>query len=166
MVSNLNQNINQEQDLPPVKPESNKIKEQVNKLSEATNSSSRILLHIKTVFPFTLFPDQLIIDPTKVTIIDSQFYYTDRIKSINIVDILEVAITFNIWLASLVITTRFFNGEAAHLNYLRKDDARIARRLIQGLVIANQRGLKIDEVPISELKQKIAVLGKSQVITP
>ncbi len=58
-----------------IKANPNDIKQQTNKLDVLEKNSERVLLRIHTVFPFVLFPDTVVIDENKISIIRMLFFF-------------------------------------------------------------------------------------------
>ena len=90
-------------------------------------------LKIRTVFPFVLFPDDLIVDDDKVTIIRRTFFASEEIHTIPIKDVMDVIVAHNLFFATLYIK-RAFQNDLYELEYLKKEEALRARQLIQELV--------------------------------
>ncbi len=98
----------------------------------ASKKSMKTKLRIKTVFPFIFFPDDLIIDEAKVTIIKRYFFACQEIHTIPIKDIVDVIVASSLFFATLYIK-RAFQNDLYQFNYLNKQDAMRARQLIQEL---------------------------------
>lgn len=131
-------------------------------LSNITRDSEIILLKIKNVFPFALFPDSIIIDLYKLNIIKSDFFLTKRVNSINHEDILNISVESGPIFATLRITSRFFSGKPMVITYLKKSDALLAKRLLSGLIIARRKGVDLRGVEIGELLSNLEQLGKAE----
>lgn len=144
------------------KPFENKRSKTENTLSNVTRGSKIILLKIKTVFPFTLFPDTIVIDLHKINIVRKDFFLTKRINSINHEDILNIVIECGPLFATLKITTRFFSGKPIVVSYLKKSDAILAKRLIHGLIIAQRKAIPLREVEVETLLKNLEQLGSAE----
>jgi len=144
------------------KPFENRRDSTENTLSNITRGSEIILLKIKTVFPFTLFPDIIIIDLHKINIIRNDFFLTKRVNSINHEDILNIAAECGPLFATLKITTRFFSGKPIIIPYLKKSDAILTKRLIHGLIVAHKKGVPLRGVEIETLLKNLEQLGKAE----
>lgn len=133
-----------------------------NTLSNITRGSKIILLKIKTIFPFTLFPDTIIIDLYKLNIIRKDFFLTHRTNNINHEDILNIAVESGPLFATLKITTRFFSGKPIVISYLKKSEATLAKRLVHGLIISHRKGVALRDIEKEELLKKLEQLGCSE----
>ena len=143
------------------KPLNNKNGRTENTLSNITRNSEITLLKIKTVFPFTLFPDTIIIYLYKLNIIKQDFFLTKRVNSINHEDIFNIKVESGPIFATLRIISRFFSGKPIVITYLKKSEALLAKRLINGLVIARRKGVSLRGIEIGELLKNLEQLGKA-----
>ncbi|OGH02617.1 MAG: hypothetical protein A2798_03185 [Candidatus Levybacteria bacterium RIFCSPHIGHO2_01_FULL_37_17] len=147
--------------VPTPKPEDIKDSEKIVTLAKASNS---ILFKADTVFPFTFFVDSIIIDKTKVTVIDRMFFFHKDIRGYAIEDILNVEVSLSPFFATLKCITRYGNQEVFILNYMRKNDAAFAKKLIQGLIIAKREGVHMEELSKEEIIKYTEVIGKGENI--
>ena len=133
-----------------------------NQLERLASKSARVLMEFKSTFPFTLFPDEIIVDETKVSIHTHYFFATKQVRSVEFKDIFNVTIQQGVVFANMTIADRFFSQEPINIPYLKKNDAIKARRLIQGLILASKEGIKIHDLPYDELMQKLERIGQSR----
>ena len=129
-------------------------------LREFSTENNPVLLQIKTVFPFTLFPDVLKIDLQKISITHIDFLWTHKDQVIAIDDVLGVSVRTGPLFATLHITTRFFAKTALKIAYLHRADAMLARRIIQGLMIVLKQNIKIIETDKDEIVKMLQEVGK------
>lgn len=131
------------------------------KLRQAVGSSREVLVSATTVFPFTLFPDTITVDRTKMTIAHRTFFQVAEVSSFNVDDILNVAANVGPFFGSLSITTRFFEGEnkPCEVKYLKREDALKIKRILQGYVIAIQKRIDCSVFGRNELVQMLDQLG-------
>lgn len=112
-----------------------------------------------TVFPFTLFPDTIILDRKKVTIIRRSFFMVSDTISVRIEDILHVALSLGPFFGSITLETRFFNHEKSYsLKWLTRKDAIYLKHMIHGYVIALHSGVAVDskeKEPLIELLEEL-----------
>lgn len=135
----------------------NKETEKIIKLADASNAS---LFKSSTIFPFTFFPDTIIIDKTKITIIERLFFFNADIRSYAIEDVLNVEVAIGLLFSTLTCITRYDNKKAFSLRYLKKKDASFARKLIQGLIIAKREGVHLEEISGKEIISYGEEIGK------
>lgn len=131
-----------------------------NKFEKIVAKSERVLFTASTIFPFHFFPSQLIIDQNKVSVIEKNFFWSETIRSVMIKNILDITIDTAPLFAHLVIIDVGFKEDAIKLNYLRKKDALLARKIIQGLIVAIKEGVDLSDISGEQLIQKLEGLGQ------
>lgn len=139
--------------------------EAVKQLQDAIGDSQDILATATTVFPFTLFPDTITIDRSKLTVTHRTFFMVGELFSIRIEDILSVTADIGPFFGSLKITDRFFENDAKKrpyaINYLWRHDALRLKRIIQGYIIATKKNIDCSPLKPAELTAMLEDLGKS-----
>jgi hypothetical protein len=130
-------------------------------LARTISHAHEILANATTVFPFTLFPDTVTLDRTKLTITHQEFFWVGEVVSIHIDDILNVTADVGPFFGSLKIHTRFFSTEKPYaINFLKKHDAMRIKRILQGYIIAMQKKIDCSTLPIGELVRMLEELGR------
>lgn len=136
----------------------------VSKLDKLVENSKLILFKCKSIFPFDLFPTDVIVDTRKVNIVFNQFFYSRAVQSIPIDNIFDVTTESNPFFAKMKIVDVGYRNNEIVINHLWKKDAEKARDLIQGLIVANQQGVKIEDLSNKvEIYKKIEELGKIRI---
>ncbi len=133
-----------------------------NSIDTLAQGSHRVLVDIKSVFPFDLFPDAVIIDETKVTIQRNFLFFTGQSQSVNIADILNVVVNHGIFFAKLELFDRYFAEQPISVEYLKKDEAVKARHIIQGLVLVKKDNIDISTLELDNLVMKLGQIGQSR----
>lgn len=121
-----------------------------------------ILFICRTVWPIMFFPDDIIIDKKKVSIIRGNLF-TRHIDTINIIDILKVSAFHGPFFGSIQLTTRFYSQKSISFTHLWKSDALKARSLIQGLIIALEKGLDLEKMEKEDILSQCLALGKATI---
>jgi len=134
------------------------------KFEELVIVSQHVLYKCVSFFPFDLFPDEISIEPAQVNIKQKIFFWTSRMVSIPIGNISDVAISTIPFFASLTIVDRFFHQNTVTVSFLKKNEAQRARKIIQGLILANKEGVDITKVKVEELIKRAERIGKMQAI--
>lgn len=132
------------------------------KLKNLIAGSNRILLKVSTVFPFDFFPDDIIIDETKVTIIFRTFFWTERVHSIYVKDLSDVLVEVSPFFATLKLVDLGFKENSIDIPFLRKSQAIRARQIIQGLVISAKQGIDVTKYSADHLAQMMQEIGTSE----
>lgn len=133
----------------------------IEKLLGVTIHSHEILYKAKTVFPFNLFPDTIIIDKEKLTIIARYFFWVAKITSVPIRDILNVEADVGPFLGSIHLTSRYYFTNPHTLNYLWRRDAMKIQQLLQGFIIANERNIDCSSIDQDQLEELLEHLGET-----
>lgn len=134
----------------------------LDKLDKLVYKSKSVILAIKSVWPFDFFPDEIVMDETKVSIIHRVFFFSNQIRSIEYKDILNVIVEHSIFFASLQIIDRYFQELPVVTRYLKKDEAILAKRVIQGMIIVIKEGIDVHALSIGELLVRVEKVGKSR----
>lgn len=130
------------------------------KLRELAEKSNTILLKVSTVWPFTFFKNDIIIDPYKVNIIYREFFWSEQIHSIMVKDILDVVIETSVFFATIRIVDQGYTENSVNIAYIKKDDALKVRKIIQGLVIAHRQAVDLSVLKPQHIKDQAEVLGQ------
>jgi hypothetical protein len=130
------------------------------KLQKILGESNDVLAKATTVFPFTFFPDDIVVDRTKVTLTKRSFFFTSEVVSIRIEDILHVKLACGPFLGSLVLVVRILNSEDHHnINFFWRKDAMHLKHIIHGYVIAQHNRIDCEGLSKDELINTLTVLG-------
>ncbi len=130
------------------------------KLDDLIDKCDTTLLKIETVWPFVFFTNDIIIDPHKVTIVFRDFFWAEQIHSVMVRDILDVVVETSLFFATLRIVDQGYIENSININYLKKDEALEARKVIQGLVVAHRQGIDFSKLETKNLKEQVTELGK------
>lgn len=134
-------------------------KKESQKLEEMVHTSEKPLLQLKTVFPFVFFTNEVIIDINKIVIIFRNFFASEQVHSVLIRDVSDVVVETSLFFACLKIIDIGYTDNTIDINYLKKSDGQLARRVIQGLVMAHKHGIDLSKVNQADLLQNVESLG-------
>lgn len=129
------------------------------KLTEVAHESHQILFKANTVFPFNLFPDTVTIDREKLTIADRLFFRVAKIISVPIRDILNVEASVGPFFGAVHMTSRYYPVNPYSVNFLWRSDAIKLQRLLQGYIIAHERGIDCADIAKKPLISLLNDLG-------
>lgn len=150
--------------LPSTHPKVAKNKKQKAKKGQLSKQyiedSKKVLITANTVFPFTPFPDTVIVDRTKVTIVQRTFFMTAKTISLRIEDILNVSTSVGPVFGSIRIATRVMSTvDHFEINYFWRRDAIQLKHVIQGYIIALHGERDIEHLSNEELIPMLSDLG-------
>jgi hypothetical protein len=130
------------------------------RLKTAVKKSHQVLASARTVFPMMLFPDSIIVDRTKVSIIKRDFFWTSNVISFQVEDLLNVSCAVGPIFGSLTIASRVMSTvDHFNVNYLWRQDAIFIKNLIQGHIIAKNNNLETDHLTTEETIATLCELG-------
>ena len=126
-----------------------------------------ILLKAKTVFPFDFFPDTIIIDTMKVSIITKNFFASQQVATISIKDVVDVTLETAFFLSNIVITylpkvdspTGMIKPHEHRINLLNNKDAMRIKNLLKGIQLAQREGIDVAKIRPEDLTQFIEKVG-------
>lgn len=124
-------------------------------LDTLLEQNAEILLKVRSVFPFKLFPTTVTIDRTKVVIMDRVFFFSKISRTLPIKDIGTVVVETGFPFASLRMTSKLPNHDSLTVTHLWENQADKARRIIDGLILADRESVDILQVPQEELESKL-----------
>lgn len=132
------------------------------RLRSLARQSKTVLLRINNLFPFDLFPDTLIVDEHKVTIIHRNLFGVCEVHSVLISDITDVVVYTTLFLSSLIIidSSNYRFPIDITIRYLLTADAFKAREIIQGLIAAHRQHVELDQIPYQEVVDRVSRVGE------
>lgn len=95
------------------------------------------IMRIRSVFPFDLFPNTIILKKNKIDIIHKQFFFTKQVFTVFINDIRTIEISNDPFFASLSFELKGMTHEQnpEPVRFLRKSRARKFRKLALNLCV-------------------------------
>lgn len=137
---------------------------QHNTIKLPRKQQNRVLYTLNCKKPLDLFPDKLVIEERSITVISRVFFSTSISETILIKDIFSVMMNAGPFFASLSITPKTSiesAGKEIQLKYLRKDEALIAKEIIDGLLLEQSGAIKVPtELPATERGKIILEAGR------
>jgi hypothetical protein len=100
-------------------------------LKKLVKRSHQILASSRTVFPMTLFPDSIVVDRSKMSIIKRNFFWSSTVISFQIEDVLNVSCAVGPLFGSLTIASRVMSSvDHFTINYLWRGDAMFMKAIL------------------------------------
>lgn len=166
----LNQAIN-EGKKEAIKESVKSVEENEKKFEKLISNSETVLLKIKAFWPFDLFPNEVTIDLNKVSVYYYEFFYSGENRSVLIKNIADASVQTGLFFATLKISTVFDRNTGATnpgsksniitVEYLKRNEAIQAKRIINGLLIAMKENIDLTKMTKDEIKEKIEKLGQA-----
>jgi hypothetical protein len=148
--------------------------EALDKLAHTTAKGIDVLFKAESIFPLTLFPDTVILDRDKLSIIERRFFKVATTSTVRIEDILSADVNVGPFFGSVSVVPRVFtyqmsqkqqHGEEpspASIKYLWKHDALKLNKIINGYMIARLKKIDTTKIPSGKLASLLEELGKSE----
>lgn len=132
------------------------------KIDSLVEMAQQTLYRVESVFPFDLFPDEIRIDENKVSIVRRNFFFTEDVVSILIKDIRTIMLSTSVFFASLKFDIRGYEENPEPVEYLPKNQAIRARRIILGLLASEKREIDVSKIDRDELVIKMEEVGRAR----
>jgi hypothetical protein len=127
------------------------------------------ILRAKGVFPFNLFPDTLVIDTTKVTLVRKQLFATEYIATIPLKDLSDVNVQTVLFLGTLMIrympqsnTPGMNEPVNIKIPNLHRYDAIRAKNILKGALVAKAEEIDIAKLSPDEVVDVLEKFGHSE----
>lgn len=136
------------------------VDEDMIELKKVVAHSREVLDNAKTVLPF-LFPHEIILDRTKISIIRRNFFWSSDVVSVRIEDTLNVSASVGPLFGSITVTSRVMSSvDHFTIEHFWRADAIKLKQIIQGYLIARQNGIRTDHLECDELVGTLHELGR------
>lgn len=137
---------------------------ELRKLEQLAGRDEQILAEVSSVFPFTLFPDSIMVTRTRVTVNYYMFFMARQVHSVLIDDLMMVEIVTSPFFAAVHLVDKRFPGETIKVQYLPKEEARKVHRVVQGLLVAHQEKVDLEKVANEDLIPELLRMGEVKSI--
>jgi hypothetical protein len=128
-------------------------------LPELLRESHEPLLIIQSVFPFTLFPDKIVVRVNHIDVVEGMFFGSATNTRLLLPDIRQVEVQFNPFFGTLEIFPLGPMEQLITIRYLKRSDAMLARRIIAGLMIAHKKRVDFSRYNHATLLHTMEELG-------
>lgn len=134
-------------------------------VANLVKKSNRILLSISShAFPFDFFSDIINIEDSRITIINRHFL-SSEVHSVDIKNISNIFINQTVFFSQLVVISKTFEENEIKIRNLRTDEAILARRIIEGLRIFENKHIDTSGYSKRELLAKLKELSTTEIVT-
>ena len=130
------------------------------KLRKLARESSHIIYETSSVFPFQLFPDKLVIDENKLTVVRKEIFFK-RVYSIMYADILTVSVNRGILFAAMDFNVKR-SANPRPITFLKPSEASLAKKYIMGLCEAKKENVDLSRLNVEQIKARLEEIGESQ----
>lgn len=124
------------------------------KLDDIIEDSEEIIYEVSAVFPFDLFPDKIIIDKHKITIVRRALFFK-RLFPIPLRDLQTVRLNRSLIFAALEFEIRGYNTNPQPVSFLWPAHALKAEKYILGLVHAVKSEVDLTQIKTDKITEKM-----------
>lgn len=140
----------------PDEPEPGEVHE---KLIDLTEKAQDILFTADSVFPFAVFPSTITLDREKLTVVERFFFRVAKVITVPISSMISADASVGPFFGSVHMNSKYFIDNTHSVNFLWRKDAEDIHRLLQGFIIAQEKGLDVSDVEKEDLKVLLHDLG-------
>lgn len=126
-----------------------------------TEQEVKTLYKLRSIFPLDPFPTIITIQPDCISIVHSLFNLWKRLITIKMDDIFTVEVDSGLFFADVRIQQKQALTPIVELQYFWKQHALKARRIIQGLLVVQDKNLKIKDLRADELINYLEEIGST-----
>lgn len=130
------------------------------KLDKLAKETNNVIYQISSVFPFQIFPDKIIIDENKVTIVRKELFFKRTIP-IMYKDVLNVKINRGILFAAMEIAVMRSHPGPRPILYLHPKEATLAKKYILGLMETKKANIDISKLTKEQVREKLEKIGRA-----
>ncbi len=127
------------------------------------------IMRAKSVWPFSLFTDTLVIDTTKVTIAHKQMFATEYVATIPLKDLADVNIQTVLFLGTVLIkympqseSPGMTKPVEVRIPNLTRENAVKAKNILKGALVAKAEEIDIAKLPPDEVVKVLEKFGGNE----
>lgn len=121
-----------------------------------------VLWRIKAVWPFDLFPNQIVIYENKVDIVYGIFFWSSWVFPILLSNLNAVTMSTNPLFATLTFEITGYEDNPKPVSWLKKDQALVAQRIITGLLSMHKGGVDLTKWTPDQVRQMAEEIGRTK----
>lgn len=133
------------------------------RMDDMKSQSNRIIISISSMFPWDIFPSTINIEETRVTVIHRQLF-SSQVHSVDIKNISNVFIDTDLFFAAITIVSSTFEENNIKIMKLRRKEANLTRRVIEGLRMFIERDIDTSKYTNEELINKLKELSTTKTV--
>lgn len=146
-----------------VKRKFSKIGTDKQQLDVMISQSNRMIVSASSMFPWDIFTSSINVEESRVTIIHRQFL-ASQVHSVDIKNISNVFIDIDLFFAAITLVSETFTDNNIQIMKLRKKDAILVRRVIEGLRMFIEKDIDTSKYTVPQLVDKLKLLSKTKTV--
>jgi len=127
-------------------------------IEHAHNGQSRTLARIRQIFPFTFFPDELIVEELRIVWLRRKGPWSNEVITIMATDIACVNASSGPFFGHIHIQS-LTGGPEINLDSLLKKDVYKIRSLVEGIALSAREGLRVEETSLETERENLLRAG-------
>ncbi len=117
------------------------------------------LYTLSTIFPFVIFPTNILIYRNKVIIEKNIMFISKYEFPILIEDMKTITVSTNLWFASLLFEIKGFEPNPSLVSFLHTSEALEARKIIMGLMMLKRKKISTENISGQDLVENVKQIG-------
>lgn len=117
------------------------------------------LFRLKSIWPFELLPDVLIIEEKRIVIHEKSFPYFITTQTVPLDRIFVFQITKSLFFSSIYIKADYSSNVDHTIHWVKHEDAKRAKEIVDGLKLKQAESVKVPEANSDKYMQTLQVLG-------
>ena len=144
-----------------VKKGKEKAKKEIKKLNTLAEETESVIYQLSSVFPFQIFPDKIIIDKNKVTIVRKELFFK-RIFPMLVEDITTVKVSRGIFFASMEFELKGYERNPRPTTHFWPEHASKAEHYILGLIKAKRDKVDLTKLTTIQVRKRLEGIGSAE----
>lgn len=128
------------------------------------SAASRVLVRIKTIFPFKIFADIIEVTDSAVTVIYGLGFWSKQVVHMPIKEIQNVKLTTSLLFSSLTFEIKGYEKNPQVITYLPNNSAIDAEAIISGLILCGLDDINTLQYPKETLLHHIRSMGNPETV--
>lgn len=127
-------------------------------LKEYSEKSKKIIFQCRSIFPFDLFPDEIMVDTLNLTYIHNSFFVTADTQHIRLDDIEDASMTSAAFIGRVEISIK--DKDPLIISSLSKRNATRLKNILLGLVRARKNDIQLEDLSSLKTLSEVVKLGE------
>ena len=132
--------------------------------TEFAHKTKEVLIHVKGVWPFDLFPDEATLDRQKFVVKRHILWGVSKTQSAHHDDILDSNLSLGPIFGSVTVHMKYVTNGEETINWLTKENATRLHIMLQGLLSSKKNGMDLTPLSTDELKKRLMQMGQADLI--
>lgn len=131
-------------------------KEKLEKIAQ----QSKIVFRARSAFPFQLFPDEVIVETDKITVVHRTLLFK-KVHPVPLENMTSIAVTRGILFASVSFEITGFDENPGNITHLWPETAAKIKRYVVGLIQARKQNVDLSLISADEIRDYVEDIGKT-----